>query len=213
MSLLLYGMIGSGETIQVPGVNLVLISGGGLIAIATQIDHVEQDIESVLTFGAVIECIHRQTTIIPIRFGTQLPDSAAISNYLSAMAGHYQSRLAALAGCEEMGIRLPMETDFTDHGPPVSNSSGRDYLLSLKRKYSTTERAERQVEALNDTLAGLYRDQRGEAGWFNNKPMYLVSYLVPRTTLPAFRQKLDELVRTGVCPGSISGPWPPYNFT
>lgn len=212
MSLLLYGMIGPGETIEVPEKELIFISGGGLVAIATQSDHTEQDVESALAFGAVVECIHRQTTIIPIRFGTLLPDRATVSNYLSAMAGHYQSRLAALAGCEEMGVRLPMETNFADSAPSTPFSSGRDYLMSLKCKYSASERAERQVEVLNETLSGLYRDQRGEAGWFNNKPMYLVSYLVPRTTLAAFREMLDELVSTGACPGIISGPWPPYNF-
>ena len=212
MSWLLYGIIAAGEVIEDAGEGLTFIPGGGLVAVATQCDQTDQDVDAVLAFGQVVERIHRQTAIIPIRFGALLPDAVAVTDYLTVMATHYQGRLTALAGCEEMGVRLPMEKTFTENVPLATVSSGRDYLKLLKSKYSATEQAELQATALNTALAGLYRDQRGEAGWFNNEPSYLVSYLVPRATLAAFREKLEDLGRTGQCPGIISGPWPPYNF-
>lgn len=212
MSFLLYGIVADGKPAKTPDESLVYIQGGGLFAVVAASGHISQDVESVLAFGKVVECIHRHTTIIPIRYGTLLPDADAVASHLSVMADDYRGRLAELAGCEEMGIRLPLPKPACPAKPAPPTASGRDYLQSLKRKYSATEQAEHQAAALNLALAGLYRKQRGETGLFNGEPMYLLSYLVPRDKLPVFRERLDALADSGHFQGTVSGPWPPYNF-
>lgn len=212
MSLLLYGIVADGSVKEAPDAQLIFLSGGGLMAVAKPCDNANREVESVLAFGKVIESIHLQTTIIPIRFGTLLPDATTVSSHLEAMRDEYRHRLAELEGCEEMGIRLPMTKPTTSLAPPQPTTSGRRYLQSLKDKYSATVQAERQAETLNLLLAGLYRKHHAEAGWFNGESMYLLSYLVPRDKLNAFREKLNEASKGVDWQGLISGPWPPYNF-
>lgn len=212
MSFLLYGIVAEDGLAEGLADPLVSIPCAGLAAVAAACDHAGQELETVLAFGNVIERIHRRTTIIPVRYGTLLPDEAAVTERLSVAADHYRGLLAELEGCEEMGIRLPMAKPTIDSHPIRPAASGRDYLQSLRRKYSATEQAENAAAALDAALAGLYRKQRAEAGLFNGEPMYLASYLVPRDRLDAFLRKLDELADCGNFKGLISGPWPPYNF-
>jgi hypothetical protein len=212
VSLQLYGIVAADGLAEEDYADLVLIRSGGLAAVASVCEHADQEVEAVLGFGNIIERIHQHTTIIPLRYGTMLPDAEAVAGHLSAMAGYYRERLAELAGCAEMGVRLPMSKPFNDNTAIPPATTGRAYLQALKRKYSASEQAECEAAALNEALAGLYRQQRGEAGLFNGEHMYLVSYLVERGSLPAFRDRLEALSASGKLKGLISGPWPPYNF-
>jgi hypothetical protein len=212
MSLLLYGIIAENALPASFDESLSLIPAEGLTAVTSNCDQADQDVETVLAFGKVVERIHHRTTIIPIRYGSLLPDETAVSELLAEQSGHFTKRLAELNGCEEMGIRLPMAAPEPDPFPAIKVTSGHDYLLARKRKYSATEQAEKEAAALDLALAGLYRKSCGEAGLFAGQHMYLVSYLVPRAQLDAFRAKLEGLFETGTHKGIISGPWPPYNF-
>jgi hypothetical protein len=91
-------------------------------------------------------------------------------------------------------------------GKPIS---GYDYLLARKRVYAVPEHIEQQAILLNNALVGLYRQQRAELSVFNGRRTYLLSYLVPRTELALFRERLNEMTEHHF----ISGPWPPYNFS
>ena len=212
MSLLLYGIVAEAAPVEQAGAALLFIPGGGLAAAAAACAEAGQDVESVLAFGAAVERLHRQTTVIPVRYGTLMADAAAVAAHLEAMAGHYRRRLAQLENCEEMGIRLPMAKPAAADAPAPPAASGREYLSALKRKYSATEQAEKRAAELNLALAGLYREQRAETGLFNGETMYLSSYLVPRDKLAEFRAKLDALAASGNLNGLVSGPWPPYSF-
>jgi len=161
----------------------------------------------------VVERVHRNTAVIPIRYGSLMSDEAAVIDLLIDKSSEYRVRLSELEGCEEMGIRLPMMAPEPDPNQGKKPSSGHEYLMSLKRKYSPTEQAVREADELDRALLGLYRKRCGEAGLFANKPMYLVSYLVHKSQLDAFRAKVDELFEAGAHKGIISGPWPPYNFS
>ncbi len=212
MSLLLYGIV-AGNTLPVDfDKALSFVNSDGLTAVVTRREEVSQDVESVLDFGKIVANIHQHTTIIPIRYGSLLPDETAVVQHLTEKALFYRQRLEELDGCEEMGIRLPMATPEPDPQPLKKPSSGHEYLTLLKRKYAATEQAEQEAAALDIALKGLFRKRSGEAGLFANQPMYLVSYLVHRTQSNAFRAKAEELFETGAHKCIISGPWPPYNF-
>ena len=215
MSLLLYGIIAENTLPNEPRLdarNVHLIHAEGLTAVTAQCEEAGQDMETVLAFGRVIESIHQNATIIPMRYGSLLPDEAAVIGHLTEKASHYRQRLEELDGCDEMGIRLPLALPEPEATPVAKPKSGHAYLQSLKRKYSATEQAEKEAADLALALQGLFRKSCGEAGLFANQPMYLISYLVPRTQLESFRAKVDELFQQGTHKGIISGPWPPYNF-
>ena len=212
MSLLLYGIVSEHALTSDFDESLLLIHADGLGAVTAQCEQASPDVETIIAFGKVIERIHRHTTVIPIRYGSLLADEAAVIGHLSEKAAHYRQLLAELDGCEEIGVRLPMAMPEPDQRPVAKANSGHDYLLALKRKYSATLQAEQEAAALDRALESLFRKRRGETGLFAGQPMYLVSYLVPRTQLDAFRAKLERLFDTEIHKALISGPWPPYNF-
>ena len=212
MSLLLYGIVAENAVPADFDESLLLIPADGLTAVTACCEQADTDVESVLAFGNIVERIHQRTTIIPVRYGSLLPDEAAVIEHLAEKSSHYLNLLMEMEGCVEMGIRLPMAAPEPDIFPAIKVTSGHDYLLARKRKYSAAEQAEKEAAALDFALTGLYRKRCGEAGLFVNQPMYLVSYLVPRNQLDAFRAKLDGLFEAGTHRGIISGPWPPYNF-
>jgi hypothetical protein len=90
--------------------------------------------------------------------------------------------------------------------------SGHNYLLARKRAYAIPEQAEQQAGLLNAALAGLYRQHCAAISIFNGQRTYLLSYLVPRTELQTFLERLNALADCSASLGFISGPWPPYNF-
>ncbi len=207
MSLLLYGIVFE-DTLLTIDPELQIITAAGLAAVVKANDtEISREPAVVIAYGEQINRIHQQTTLIPIRYGSELANENEVIQHLISNALHYQTRLAELVDCEEMGIRLPIDSlEDNQVSKPIS---GYDYLLARKRVYAVPEQTEQQATVLNNALAGLYRQQCAELSVFNGRRTYLLSYLVPRTELPLFREKLRDLIDSSF----ISGPWPPYNFT
>jgi len=130
MSLLLYGIVTENALPADFDVSLLLIHADGLTAVTACCEQADQDVESVLAFGNVVERIHQRTTIIPIRYGSLLPDEAAVVELMAEKASHYRRLLADLEGCEEMGIRLPMAAPEPEPFAAKKPSSGYEYLLA-----------------------------------------------------------------------------------
>lgn len=207
MSLLLYGIISESASLTLEP-DFLMIKAAGLAAIVKPCEmEISREPATVLTYGEKIMQIHQQTTLIPIRYGSQLGDETQVITHLQAQQKHYHNRLEALHDCEEMGIRLLLGT--VDGNSSDSAKSGYAYLLARKRAYAVPELAEQQRDFLNKGLAGLYRQHCAELGFFNGQRSYLLSYLVSRSNLAAFCDLADALKEHGL----ISGPWPPYSFT
>ena len=207
MSLLLYGIVFEDAQLDTEP-DMQLISAAGLAAVVKANDtEISREPAVIIAYGEQINHIHQQTTLIPIRYGSELANENEVIQHLTSNALHYQTRLAELVDCEEMGIRLPIDS-FEDN-QATKPLSGYDYLLARKRVYAVPEQTEQQASILNNALAGLYRQQCAELSVFNGRRTYLLSYLVLRTELPIFREKLRDIIDSSF----ISGPWPPYNFT
>lgn len=209
--LLLYGIVAEDAQLTAePGMRLIKVAT--LAAIAklgeTEISH---EPAVVLAFGEQVMRIHQQTTLIPMRYGSVLADEYAVTQHLLNHQEGYRKRLAELANCEEMGIRLPLDS-AEDNTVTTLQISGHEYLLGRKRAYAVPEHIEQQATLLNNALTGLYRQHCAAISIFNGQRTYLLSYLVPRTELQAFRNKLNVLADNITDIGFISGPWPPYNF-
>jgi hypothetical protein len=209
MSLLLYGIVAENVTVVLEP-ELHLIKAAGLAAIVKVCTtEISRESAVVLAYGEKISQIHQQATLIPIRYGSVLANEANVIQHLQNHVSHYHARLLALADCEEMGIRLllPITEDHL-----AKTSSGQAYLLARKRAYAVPESTEQQATLLNKELAGLYRQHCAELSLFNGQRTYLLSYLVSRSDLPAFRDCLHTLAEGIKQSRFISGPWPPYSF-
>ncbi|MDD5271148.1 MAG: GvpL/GvpF family gas vesicle protein [Methylovulum sp.] len=215
MSVMLYGIVAA-EARLVLGSELHGVKAAGLTAIVSTVAaEISREAAAVLAYGEQVQHIHQQTTLIPTRYGNVLADGPAVAAHLHAHEVRYRAQLAELENCEEMGIRLVLDTMADESAGAVStrHMSGHDYLLARKRAYSIPEPARQHADLLNTALAGLYRQHRAELSLFNGQRTYLLSYLVPRTGLALFCQRLD-VFSAGLTGNnaSISGPWPLYNF-
>jgi hypothetical protein len=210
-ALLLYGIVNQDAQLTVEP-NMQLIKTGSLTAIVKACDtEISREPEIVLAFGEQVMSIHQQATLIPMRYGSVLRDENVVIQHLLDHEARYQTQLAELENCEEMGIRLQLGLT-TDDTIPTPQVSGHDYLLARKHAYAIPEHAEQQASRLNNELAGLYRQHCAAISVFNGQRTYLLSYLVPRTELQVFRDRLNALADSRADLGFISGPWPPYNF-
>jgi hypothetical protein len=210
-ALLLYGIVAENALLMLEP-DMHLIKAGGVAAIVKASEtEINREPAIVLAFGEQVLRMHQQTTLIPMRYGSVLVNQDAVTLNLLDHEECYLTRLAALENCEEMGIRLPLDL-ITDDVMTMQQVSGYNYLVARKRAYAIPEHAEQQASLLNDALAGLYRQHCAAISIFNGQRTYLLSYLVPRTELQTFHDRLNALVDSSACLGFISGPWPPYNF-
>ena len=213
MSLLLYGIINETSPLVIEP-TFTLINAAGIVAIVKACENeVSREPAVVLAYGEKVMAIHQQTTLIPMRYGSILANENAVKEHLEANHTRYQTRLAELNNCEEMGIRLSLESiPDSDISSPQQPTNGLNYLLARKRAYAIPEQAEQQAAFLENALSGLYNQHCAALSVFNGQQTYLLSYLVPRANLPAFQERLNFLANSTTDLGSISGPWPPYNF-
>lgn len=210
-ALLLYGIIAEDAQLAAEP-EMQLIKAAKLAAIVKPSEpEISHESAVVLAFGEQVMRIHQQTALIPMRYGSVLADEYAVTQHLLNHEEGYRTRLVELADCEEMGIRLPLDL-ATDNVVTTPQISGYNYLLRRKRAYAVPEHVEQQATLLNNALTGLYRQHCAAISVFNGQRTYLLSYLVPRTELQAFRDKLNALADSITDIGFISGPWPPYNF-
>jgi hypothetical protein len=120
--------------------------------------------------------------IVPFRFGTVFQDEHELAERLAPQAAGLAARLAALAGCVEMSIRVPAAAQ----SKPVS---GAEYLRQKKVQFDAEERLAATVEAVAKEV------RRGAGS---------LACLVEQRRLPEFRRAAEGL--------RVTGPWAPSSF-
>jgi hypothetical protein len=214
MSRMLYGVVAECDSGRCLEPNLMHIASDGLVALAREPDEIftpAAGVDAALDYGAVIERICADVTVVPMRYGSMMPDEAAIKHHLTAAAAAYKKLLEKLDGCLEMGVRILMPEETARMQGDVAKSSGHAYLAGLKLKYQPEERVLMDIASLDRTLRGLYRTSVHEFCHWHDRPGCLVSYLVPKPQLPPFSAALMAYVENEPH-FSVSGPWPPWNF-
>jgi hypothetical protein len=217
MSLLLFGII-SGDHSSSIDADLRLVQSEGLVALVKASDtELSRESSSIIAYGDQIMRVHQQTTMIPVRYGSLLADEQEVVKHLTDHSAHYHTLLAKLDDCEEVGIRMTLIDSDSDSDSDNDNdalqASGHAYLKARKHVYSVPELAAQQETLINHTLAGLYREHRATLSLFNGQRTYLLSYLVPRATLMQFKAGYFDLSASMGANVTLSGPWPPYNFS
>lgn len=188
--------------------------------------------ENLVRHEAVVEAVRRCGPALPVRFGTVLPDDAALSR---ALAAHYQALrddLRRVGDKVELGVSVlwrpaeartgappsPLDEGArnSQKGAAVAARSGREYLLARQAVYRQAESARERAQTLARELDDLLR------------PHVLACRrsLCPSERLALRDVFLLERERVGavesVCADVrqrhpealvlVSGPWPPYSF-
>lgn len=183
------------------------------------------DVASVLAYENVAETFFRHRTIIPMRYGCAVHDRQEFVALLDKHRKECDTLLQRLEGLAEMGVQVSASGREEDDEiclaaiPQTrwqdSNRSGASYLSAKQLYYRGADRkVERQNElaqAVCRPLAGLFVEHKVELP-FRATSLLLLYFLVPRSSVDAFRETSRRALQNDFQNLRISGPWPPYNF-
>jgi hypothetical protein len=161
-----------------------------------------------LTHGTVVDALRDSAVVVvPVRFGEELLDDAALKKAVGEQAGTIRRTFDRVRDCDEVGVRVwdrPL-------GPARPAASGAAYLHERR----AAERRRREtVEQLHRQLSTIAREARVTESFTLERELLSAAYLVPssrlrelRATVGGFIDAQPEL--TVVC----TGPWAPFSFT
>jgi hypothetical protein len=174
-----------------------------------------------LQHARLLLAIHGRACVLPVRYGTVVPDTTAVEQFLGRHEEELLRQLARLRGTSEMGLRLTLAASQIDrfaHGPQGNAGEGAlatNYLATRRAVYDRrdlwNDLAQATVERCASLLDGLFLEFRRRSP---EPPGVLrLAFLVKRELAVQFAR----CVRSFSCPGLASpivlmGPWPPYSF-
>lgn len=97
----------------------------------------ERLIQAVLSHDRVMSELFRQTTVLPLRFGTCFTSKESLLTYLEFHAQEYLEKLRLLNGKAEYILKFIPRT--LDEPVITPESGGRQYFLAKKQRYQTQQ--------------------------------------------------------------------------
>jgi len=195
------------------------------------------DLARILAYESVIEALHAERSVLPVRYATVLEERSEVIEMLHRHQEVFLSALRELDGCVEMAIRILAAGEKDQNAPACSpprwvrlagrspgegfrSWSGADYLLARKHFYAQIDgigvRGAELQEEFCQALAGLFVQSKKEnpllSSHFFCRPVASVDFLVKRENENAFRQAFRDLSQRRSEMILLSGPWPPYSF-
>lgn len=145
-----------------------------------------RSLPNIRRHGAVCDALLQDHAVVPMRFGTLVPNEEALSQHWQAHGTDYTDRLASVEGCIEIGLRAAL--------PSQDGATARPF------------------HGLHDALR-LTARQATELKVDQSSSMVTAAYLVERRALAQLRHavsqfRLPRAYRRLV----LTGPWPPYHF-
>ncbi|MBL7494236.1 GvpL/GvpF family gas vesicle protein [Frankia sp. AgB1.9] len=166
--------------------------------------------------------------VLPLRFGTVLPDRPRAERLLRLSEGELAAELDHVRDHREWGLRVTppdkhdareQAQDTPDAGPATTEeASGTAYLSARRDDLRSAALREEHLTGLtrriHDELAALASDvemRSGRPGAGRLNAAYLVGRAAEDDFLDAAATATRELADAG-CEGRLTGPWPPYSF-
>ena len=185
---------------------------GKVVAVVGELHSTPDPIEANLRkYDRVMRAIsQRASALLPVRFGTTLPDSDELTLILGARQKVLRARLNAVRNRAQMTVRVVTEpgSGIQDPGSETrdveaSGSRGTGYLLARARAATLPEFAPVRV-ALTRWIRGERVEKRGTVA--------TIYHLVPRASAETYRRALEATARATGVRLLVSGPFPPYAF-
>lgn len=191
----------------------------GAVLSLSPISKVSQTEANLWQHEAVVEALMTDHTVLPMRFGTILPDEAAVLAKLTTRYDEFIAGLNCVRGHVELALRVLWDEEVPqtpNRRPTPVNAGGRDYMLAQLEEQRESEKrsegAKALAEDIHSSLARLSAESIRRT-LVTSRLLLTAAYLVKREGVEAFRQEAEmlNLANPGVrllC----TGPWPPYNF-
>jgi hypothetical protein len=178
-------------------------------------------------YEAVVEALMEAHTVLPVRFGTVLPDELAVLSMLQGRYPDFVADLKQLRGRVELSLRVLWEGSATTESTKASSpsaenagrpdgSSGREYLMDrlaqVRGEDSQHRSAQMFVEDIQRSLVPLAAESTQQV-LPTRRLLLLSAYLVPQAKMSDFVQEVDVLrLRYPTLSFVCTGPWPAYSF-
>ena len=170
-------------------------------------------LDAVQRHDDVLVALAEDRDVLPVRFGTVLPDEDAVSTWLADPSGRLGAALDAVAGAEEWVVTVAPDPGAEAPEPEVSAASPGHAFFARRRavadrRTETRRRAVAAAEALDHDLRALARAST-PMGLKDPAAIARGAYLVPRDR----RERL--LARVATVPDAaveVVGPLPAYRF-
>jgi gas vesicle protein GvpL/GvpF len=191
------------------------VRAGELLAVITRHSHTpaEPAPDALWAHERVVERLMADRAVLPMRFGTTMPDTETLTATIVRRHAELLQRLDAVRGRVELGVRAIVSDGAPDSAPPAVQPdarprNGRDYLMG---KLQEERRIDHAATALHEPLARLAVDSRRQPGAPGE--VLRAAYLVDRADVGRFLARVEGLQRAQSTTSVLcTGPWPPYSF-
>jgi hypothetical protein len=195
---------------QVRGLSQAPLEGiaeGQLLAVATRHEREPEEpaLDALWAHERVVEALMAERAVLPMRFGTRLPDAGGVRAALAARREVLLDALDRVRGRVELAVRAVQPAADAAGASAPAAASGRGYLRARLR-------SGRAGAVLHEPLAALAVAARR---WPQLAPGELLrgSYLVDKATVVRFRSAVERLQREHPEAALLcTGPWPAYSF-
>jgi Gas vesicle synthesis protein GvpL/GvpF len=191
---------------NVPPLKAVPIDG--LAVVCAPASATESSPEALWRHEELVEALMADRDLLPVRYGTQLEDEAAVARAVEGRRDQLAAALDRVRGAVELSVRV-----VTTHARPgalaaAEASSGAEYLRLRTHADASYDRT---VRAVHEPLSALARAS------VERRPgppeLLRGAYLVEREAVERFAAEVARLQNVN---GGLSilctGPWPPYSF-
>jgi Gas vesicle synthesis protein GvpL/GvpF len=173
---------------------------------------------------AVVRAAALRGPVLPLRFGTVVPDEAAARRLLDEHGDAARERLQRIDDSREWGVKLVrrLDVDPVPVGPRPSERAGvtgTEYLARRRQVLAQADRAEAAAEKAADLLLDVLRPHVTEVLRRGGSPgsslLLDLAFLVGPDTEAGFlaaAAELRERLEPDGLEVEVSGPWPPYSF-
>jgi hypothetical protein len=182
-------------------------AAGGLAAVfAARAPDGDPSVEALWAHEEVIEALMHDRAVLPMRFGTCLPDEAAAHALLDDRGREFQRMLDDVRGRVELGVRVA--------GTPAAAaagqlSTGAEYMA---QRLGARRAAEQVAQAVHTPLARIAERSTAQQPR-GGRDLMTASYLLPDDRIGHFTRRIKELQRAHPDLAlTCTGPWPPYSF-
>lgn len=174
----------------------------------------EETVEAVRRHDEVLVALSGTHPLLPVRFGTVLPDQEAMDQLLRDRGEHWAEALAAVAGADEWVIQVDAEpTDDTpDPADTQGLTPGRAFFARRKSQaQARTDARDRAATRASELHAQLSSLARRSCPMAVHQPTTLtrVAYLVDRENADSFVAAAEAAPEVTTV---VQGPLPPYRF-
>jgi len=165
-----------------------------------------RSVKDVLDFGRKLQDVGQTRPVLPVRYGSVLPDIAELGELVRTREASWARQLDRVAGHRELIVHLRL---LEAEPPPHTGKDKESGTAYLRRRAAHLRAREAVVTGLLQTVAPHLKDHRSLAATDEER----VALLVPETDVDIARRAIDHWgdssPRLAV---KVSGPWPPFSF-